>query len=278
MTATDVMAQPALNTGSGELLPRIASAAVLAPLALAVTYAGKPVFEGALAVVAGVLAWEWTAMCGSGRPSLVRALLMLTSVAAVLAVMVGVPMYVPVIAAAGAAGAAIVEGGDRRAWMAAGAVYIAFPLAACEWLRLSGAFGREIVIWLLIVVWASDTVAYLFGRTLGGPKLAPAISPKKTWAGLVGALVGATLAGALVAYALGSRDPLAMAGVAAVFGLAGQGGDLIESAVKRRFGVKDASRLIPGHGGLFDRMDALMAVFVVAALARLAGWQGGGSW
>jgi phosphatidate cytidylyltransferase len=250
---------------------------VLAPLALAVTYVGTPAFEGALAVVAGVLVWEWTTVCGSVRPSLVRAFMTLSAVAAVLAVMAGLPAYAPVIIAAGAAGAGLAEGGGRRGWMAAGAVYIALPLAACEWLR-SGAFGREIVIWLLIVVWTADTVAYLFGRTFGGPKLAPAISPKKTWAGLVGALVGATLAGALVAHALGSRDPLGMAGMAAMLGLIGQGGDLMESAVKRRFGVKDASRIIPGHGGLFDRMDALMAVFVFAALARLVGWQGGNPW
>lgn len=278
MAATGVMAQPALNTGSGDFLPRIASAAVLAPLALAVAYAGTPVFEIALAIVAGVLAWEWTTMCGSRRPALARALFVLATVAAVFAVRAGIPGYAAAAIAAGAAGAFVVEGGDRRAWMAAGAVYIALPLAAFEWLRVSSASGREIVVWLLILVWTADTVAYLFGRTFGGPKLAPSVSPKKTWAGLAGALVGATLAGTLVAHGLGSRDALGMAGMAAIFGLAGQGGDLMESAVKRRFGVKDASRLIPGHGGLFDRVDALMAVIVVASLARLAGWQGGEPW
>lgn len=278
MAAIGVMAQPALNTGSGELLPRIASAAVLAPLALAATYAGSPVFEGALVVVAGVLAWEWTIMCQSRRPVPVRALLTLAVVGAILAVMAGSPLYAAVVIAIGAAAARMVEGGEHRAWMAAGAVYIGLPLAACEWLRVSGAHGREFVTWLLIVVWAADTVAYLFGRTFGGPKLAPAISPKKTWAGLAGAAVGAALAGALVAVALGARDALGMAGMAAIFGLAGQGGDLLESAIKRRFGVKDASRLIPGHGGLFDRLDAFMAVIVFATLARLAGWQGGDPW
>ncbi|MSP81159.1 MAG: phosphatidate cytidylyltransferase [Rhodospirillales bacterium] len=278
MAAIDVMAQPALSTGSGELLPRVASAAVLAPLALAAAYVGTPVFEGALAAVAGVLAWEWTAMCQSRRPVPVRALLTLAAVGAILAVMAGAPLYATVVIAVGAAAASVVEGGERRAWMAAGAVYIGLPLAACEWLRVSSGHGREIVIWLLIVVWAADTVAYLFGRTFGGPKLAPAISPKKTWAGLAGAAVGAALAGAIVAVALGARDALGLAGMAAIFGLAGQGGDLLESAVKRRFGVKDASQLIPGHGGLFDRLDAFMAVVVFAALARLAGWQGGESW
>lgn len=278
MAATDVMAQQALNMGGGDVLPRIASAAVLAPLALAVAYAGTPLFEGALAVIAGVLAWEWTSMCGSRRPALIRALFTLTAVAAVFAAMVGAPFYAAAFIAAGAASSAVAEGGEHPLWMSAGAVYIALPLAACEWLRVSGAFGREIVIWLLIVVWAADTVAYIFGRTIGGPKLAPSISPKKTWAGFAGAGVGAALAGAGSAYALGLGDQLGMTGMAAILGLAGQGGDLMESAVKRHFGVKDASQLIPGHGGLFDRMDALMAVFVIAACARLAGWQGGEPW
>ncbi len=278
MAATGVMAQQALNMGGGDVFPRIASAAVLAPLALAVAYVGTPLFEGALAVIAGILAWEWTSMCGSRRPVLIRVLLILTAVAAIFAAMIGALFYAAASIAVGAVTSAIAEDGDRRAWMATGAVYIALPLAACEWLRVSSASGREIVIWLLIVVWAADTVAYIFGRTFGGPKLAPSISPKKTWAGLAGAGFGAALAGGGLAYTLGLGDPLGMVGMAAILGLVGQGGDLMESSVKRHFGVKDASKLIPGHGGLFDRMDALMAVIVIAACARLAGWQGGEPW
>jgi phosphatidate cytidylyltransferase len=170
-----------------------------------------------------------------------------------------------------------IEGTGRRAWMAAGSVYIALPLAACEWLR-DAPHGREMVLWLLIVVWASDTVAYLFGRTLGGPKLVPAISPKKTWSGLGGAVIGAALAGGALAHAFGWSDPLGMISMAAIFGLAGQGGDLMESSIKRRFGVKDTSRLIPGHGGLFDRLDAFLAVVVLAALFHFLGWSGEAAW
>ncbi len=277
MAATGVMALSALDPVRGDFLPRIASAAVLAPLALAAAYAGSPVFEAALGLVAGVLAWEWTALCGSRRPTATRALLAATAIAAVLAVMAGMPMFAGLIILAGALAAGAIESGEHRAWVSLGAVYIALPLAALEWLR-GDPMGREIVVWLLIVVWASDTVAYLFGRALGGPRLAPAISPKKTWSGLAGAVIGAGAAGGLVAHALGLGGPLGMTGMAALFGLAGQGGDLLESAVKRRFGVKDTSRLIPGHGGLFDRVDALLAVVVLAALFHFLGWTGEATW
>jgi phosphatidate cytidylyltransferase len=276
------MALSALKTVRGDFLLRVASAVVLAPLALAVAYVGSPAYEAALMLIAGVLAWEWTILCNSRRPAVTRALLATTAFAAVLAVMAEAPMLAGAVIAAGALAAGAAEGdangaGGRRAWIAVGAVYIALPLAACEWLRVA-PHGREIVIWLLTVVWASDTVAYLFGRAFGGPKLAPAISPKKTWSGLGGAVIGAAMAGVLVAQALGSNDQLGMGATAAVFGLAGQAGDLLESSVKRHFGVKDTSRLIPGHGGLFDRLDALLAVVVLAALFHFLGWSGGAIW
>jgi len=276
------MALPALNSGSGDLWPRLASAAVLAPLALAVAYVGPPVFEAALIAVAGVLAWEWTALCGSHRASLMRVLLTLVAAAAVLLVAAD-EMWPAVIAiGAGALVAAALEGDDaegkgKRPWMALGVVYIAVPVAALEWLRLA-PHGRELVVWLLIVVWASDTIAYVFGRTFGGAKLAPSISPKKTWSGLAGAVIGAAAGGGFCALAFGADDAAGFALMAALFGLVGQGGDLMESAIKRRFGVKDTSRIIPGHGGLFDRLDAFMAVVVLAAAARAAGWTGGTTW
>lgn len=282
MAATGVMALSALDTVRGDFLSRVASAAVLAPLALMFAYLGSPVFEAALGLIACVLAWEWTSLCGSRRLKVMRVLLALTAIAAVLGVKAGMPVLAGAIIAAGTIAAGAVEGSingmdRRRAWMAAGVVYIALPLAAFEWLRLT-PHGREIVIWMLIVVWASDTVAYLFGRAFGGPKLAPEISPKKTWSGLCGAMIGAALAGAVVARVLGAGDPVGLTAMAAIFGLTGQGGDLLESTVKRRFGVKDTSRLIPGHGGLFDRLDALLAVVVLAALLRFLGWSGEAIW
>ena len=272
------MAPPVSNAASGEVFPRIASAAILAPIALAVAYVGAPVFELALAGIAGVLGWEWTKLCGSRRPSLLATLLALTAAASALAVAVGMTNIAAFIIVIGAVAAFLIEGGDRRIWMMGGAVYIALPLAALEWIRISSPSGRDTVLWLLLVVWASDTFAYILGRAVGGPKLAPAISPKKTWAGLVGAVAGAVGVGALVAFGLGARDVVAVAVLAAILGVLGQGGDLLESSVKRRFQVKDASRLIPGHGGLLDRMDALLAAVVGVAIARMAGWQGAGAW
>ncbi len=272
------MAPPASNAASGDVFPRIASAAVLAPAALAIAYVGAPLFEIALAAVAGVLAWEWTRLCGSRRPSLLAVLLAAIAAASALVVAVGMAPYAAVIIVLGAAAAFLAEGGDRRAWMMVGVVYIALPLAALEWIRVTAPLGRDIVLWLLLVVWASDTSAYIVGRAVGGPKLAPAISPKKTWAGLGGALAGAAGTGAVVAFGLGSLDVAAAAMLAAALGVLGQGGDLLESSVKRRFQVKDASRLIPGHGGLLDRVDALLAAVVGVAAARLAGWQGATAW
>lgn len=277
MAATGVMALPVLEAAKGDFFPRVASAVVLAPLALAAAYLGSPIFEIALIAVAVALAWEWTRLCGSRWPRTMRVLLAFNAIVAVLAVTVGASLLIPMIIFVGAIIVGAIEGHGRRTWMAVGSVYIALPLAACEWLR-DAPHGREMILWLLIVVWASDTVAYLFGRALGGPKLAPAISPKKTWSGLGGAVIGAGAAGGLVAHAQGAGDATGLAAMAALFGLAGQGGDLLESSIKRRFGVKDTSQIIPGHGGLFDRLDAFLAVVVLAAFFRLVGLLGGETW
>jgi phosphatidate cytidylyltransferase len=122
------------------------------------------------------------------------------------------------------------------------------------------------VLWLFAVVWAEDTGAYFAGRLIGGPKLAPRISPNKTWAGAVGGTVAAIIAGSAVVILAGIEWKAMHALVAFVVSVAAQIGDLIESAIKRRFGVKDASALIPGHGGMMDRVDG----FLIAAAAGLA--------
>lgn len=148
-------------------------------------------------------------------------------------------------------------------------------LVALLWLRHQPAFGRETVLWVLVCIWATDIGAYFVGRTAGGAKLAPRISPGKTWSGLIGGMAWAAVASAATGYAfgLGETVPLAIAG--AVLAVVGQGGDLLESAAKRRAGVKDSGHLIPGHGGLLDRIDGLMAVLVAVAIARLIA---GSSW
>jgi phosphatidate cytidylyltransferase len=154
-------------------------------------------------------------------------------------------------------------------------VYTLASLLALLWLRHQPDFGRETVIWIVACVWATDVGAYFVGRLVGGAKLAPAISPGKTWAGLVGGMGFSAIASALcgLAFGVGNTVPLALVGV----GIAAisQAGDLAESAAKRQAGVKDSGRLIPGHGGVLDRVDGLMAALVGIALVRLIA---GGGW
>lgn len=148
-------------------------------------------------------------------------------------------------------------------------------LVALLWLRHQPASGRETILWVLACIWATDIGAYFVGRTAGGAKLAPSISPGKTWSGLIGGMAWAAVASAGVGYAFGLGETVHLALAGAALAIVGQAGDLLESAAKRRAGVKDSGRLIPGHGGLLDRIDGLMAVLVAVAIARLVA---GGAW
>jgi phosphatidate cytidylyltransferase len=137
------------------------------------------------------------------------------------------------------------------------------------WLRSDEAYGAIALVYLFAVAWTTDTASYVAGTLVGGPKLAPRISPRKTWSGfIIGALVPA-LMGYAFALVLGGTGPFRLAAVSVVLALACQAGDLFESAVKRRFGAKDMSQLIPGHGGLLDRIDGLLAAAVLASLIAL---------
>lgn len=151
-----------------------------------------------------------------------------------------------------------------------GLPYLGLAAIALPWLRADPAVGLRNTLFVLSVVWASDIGAYLVGRLVGGPKLAPAISPGKTWSGAAGGLISAVLACILVATSVSPEIAAYHAiGPAILLGVISQAGDLLESALKRHFGVKDSGRIIPGHGGLLDRLDALLAVAPVAALLAL---------
>jgi phosphatidate cytidylyltransferase len=154
----------------------------------------------------------------------------------------------------------------KSVWAYLGVPYVALPAFALVMLRDDPAWGTVAIIWVLVVVWSADTFAYFAGRIIGGPKLAPRISPKKTWAGLGGAIAGSAVAsGVIAAYAApASFWPLVI--LAGLLAIVEQAGDLFESSLKRRFGVKDSGRLIPGHGGVIDRVDGLVAVAMCAAL------------
>jgi phosphatidate cytidylyltransferase len=164
---------------------------------------------------------------------------------------------------------------QRAAWLAAGFAYLAPAAIALVRLRHVHLVGRWDMLFLVLVIWASDIGAYLIGRLVGGPKLAPAISPGKTWSGAVGGLIAAGLVGSGVALWAGGRLPLPHGvAIAVVLGAASQIGDLLESWFKRHFGVKDSGRSIPGHGGLLDRLDGMLTAAPAAALMAVA--TGGG--
>jgi phosphatidate cytidylyltransferase len=162
-------------------------------------------------------------------------------------------------------------GGLRRpGWLALGFAYVLLAVLAAFWIRHDAQAGRLTFLWVLAVVWATDIFAFFAGRQFGGRKLAPAISPSKTWSGLAGGMTAAALASAIFT-AWSPAGWLALALWGALFAMVAQIGDLAESAMKRRFGLKDSGHLIPGHGGILDRVDGLLAVLLGLATVRLAG-------
>jgi phosphatidate cytidylyltransferase len=154
-------------------------------------------------------------------------------------------------------------------------LYSIAAVLALLWLRHQPAFGRETILWILACVWATDIGAYFIGSYAGGARLAPSISPSKTWSGLVGGASASAIVSALCGLAVGTGGTLTLALTGVGIALVAQAGDLLESAQKRRAGVKDSGRLIPGHGGILDRIDGLIAALVFIALIRLAI---GGEW
>ncbi|TBW38484.1 phosphatidate cytidylyltransferase [Siculibacillus lacustris] len=273
---------PPAPAGSRELRLRVISAAVIAPIALGLTWIGGYGFLALVVHCAVVMASEWaTIVVGRSTAPLRLALLALVG-AGVAAVGIGTRVATApglvtggVIAVLGIAAALAQrearEARDARAdpvavkWAPWGAFYAGIPCVALISLR-DAPIGLWLVLFLFAVVWSTDIAAYFTGRAIGGPKLWPAVSPKKTWSGAIGGLLAAGVAGAVVAHLAGAPRLAPVIGVGAVLSVAAQAGDFFESALKRRFGVKDSGRLIPGHGGLLDRVDGLVAAAVVALL------------
>lgn len=270
-----------------DLGKRALSAALLGPIALTAIWLGAEWFMLMVAIGTAVLAWEWVRLCGARLSAFPGSAVPLALLAAGLASATGAWRAALGLLGAGAALAWAIARrprllpGERRpaGWLAAGVVYIGLAGVGLIWLRDAGEAGRANVLFVVLVVWASDIGAYLVGRMIGGARLAPRISPNKTWSGGAGGLAAAIAAGTGVAAALTPGTALvAASAVAAAVGVAAQAGDLLESFIKRRFAVKDASRLIPGHGGLLDRADGLIAAVPVAALLSLAIGEGGVLW
>lgn len=257
------------NAGLNSLQKRILSAVVLAIPVIVCVAIGSPLIEGLVLAVALVLVWEWCRLCSATLSYRIFASLAAVVTAAILAVAFDHAFAALVVLVAGGIAIHLLTGG--QVWLSVGALYIGLPCVAVVWLRSDSGFGRETLFWLLALVWASDVGAYMFGRLIGGRKLAPTWSPNKTWAGFVGAVVCAAIAGAATALMIKGPSFWPLVGLSALLGGVTQGGDLFESWVKRRFGVKDASALIPGHGGLLDRVDGLLAASALTALLGIVG-------
>lgn len=214
----------------GNLAVRSLSALILAPMVIIAEWQGGVYFDGLMLLLLGLAFHEWFSICRNQD--------------------------------------VVTKPFARFAMLITGGVYIGAACMALAWMRAIHPDGAMLVLMVLLAVWASDTGAYFAGTLIGGPKLAPRISPKKTWAGVIGGLVAAALVGATMAHFGEAHDnALAIASLAGVIGLLTVVGDLLESWVKRRVDIKDSGSLIPGHGGVLDRVDGLLAaaigVFVI---------------
>jgi phosphatidate cytidylyltransferase len=268
------LAQPEAKRRWNDLGKRVASAVVMLPLALGCLWFGGLPFAALVVLVGLGLAVEWVQLCRDEIAS-IPAVFVPTGVvgATVLAALglYGLAMAVAVVAAL----AILLVPSNDKIRLAAGLPYFVPASLALLWLRSDQVVGFTNLLVLLVIIWSNDIGAYLVGRLVGGPRLAPAISPGKTWSGAVGGLLcGVAVGLGIAAITHGSVAPLRLFALSVVLGIVSQVGDLFESMLKRHFGVKDSGRLIPGHGGLLDRLDGLLAVAPIAAMLVLATGRG----
>ncbi len=263
-------AEPAqASAATHNLMLRVASAVVLGPLALVVAWLGDWPFALFWGVAAIAVLWEWTTLVVGHRYRL-----MLSSCASAIAVAAlvawrGREVTAILLVGLGALAATIFAPRERRFWITAGIGYAGTLLLAPVLLRADTQYGFAAIVLLFAVVWSTDVVAYFAGRAIGGPKLAPSISPKKTWSGAIGGTLGAVAVAVGVASLFGSLDRGTIALIALLLSMVAQLGDLLESWVKRQFGAKDASHIIPGHGGVMDRLDGFWAAALAGCLVGL---------
>ena len=266
---------------SGNLALRVLSALVMAPVAIAAVWMGSWVFALFWLGAALLVLWEWIHLVAGPRHTL-----MFSASASALAVAALVefrerPITAMLLIVLGAIASLIFAQRRDRLWVTAGIGYAGALLLAPMFLRADPDYGLFALLLLFAVVWTTDVMAYFAGRAFGGPKLCPAVSPKKTWSGAIGGTICATVLAVLLPRILGAVAPAEFAasvkfvhpGVLAIIGVMlsvlAQLGDLLESWIKRRFGAKDASHLIPGHGGVMDRLDGFWAAAVAAGLVGL---------
>ena len=250
--------------GSRNLFMRVIAALVLAPLAIAIAYAGGWLWATLVTLTAIGLYVEWLTIVGAAGAARVIATGVVALAVSGLCLATGPIEAAIVVLAVGLFAVAMISP-DRRNWTATGFLYAGVAEIASVLVRLDSSKGFVALMFVMLIVWVTDIGGYFAGRGIGGPKLWPRVSPKKTWAGAIGGFVASlVVAAGFVLFGLGKVGPLLLLG--AVLSVASQLGDLFESAVKRRFGVKDSSHIIPGHGGLMDRLDGFVAAVVMAAI------------
>jgi phosphatidate cytidylyltransferase len=250
-----------------DFVPRLASGLAMGVVVAVCTFSGAIPFAVLVVAVTVLLSWEWGRLVHGREADLVIAVhIAAAGVAAVLAAFdkVGLGLLVLPI---GAILATLLSLGPNSLFSALGVFYAGLPAVALIWLRSDADLGLLAVAFLICIVIASDTGGFLAGRLLGGPKLWPRVSPNKTWSGFIGALLASSVVGALFWLAVPDSSVVRLAVAGAMLSLVAQAGDLAESAIKRRFGAKDTSALIPGHGGVMDRVDGLLAAATAVGLA-----------
>ncbi len=260
---------------TSSLKARIFSALVLIPVAAGAAWAGGVAFASLCALAGILIGWEWSRLFFDnqdkrnylslwiGTGAIFVAMLSYLAPLFLLPVF-GILFFVPLVPL-------FVK--ESRILPAFGGIYAAFPVAALVLFRNDPQHGLWAIIWIFGIVWATDIAAYFTGKSIGGPKLSPRWSPNKTWSGLLGGVGAAALTGAFVAFALGNTSVPILAALSGGLAIVAQIGDIFESSLKRRAGVKDSSQIIPGHGGVMDRLDGLIAA---SSLALAIGIMRGG--
>lgn len=267
---------PASNSGkagtslsASNLALRILSAVILAPLAFLAAYLGGVPFAIFWTVAALAVLWEWITMVAGPSYRLMYSACGGAIAVAGFVAWLGRPIAALLMLGLGALAAAIFAPRERRLWVTAGIGYAGALLLAAMFLRADDVLGFAVIVILFAIVWTTDILGFFAGRAFGGPKLWPAISPKKTWSGAIAGALGATIVAIAVSGLFGSFNKLAIVIVALLLSVLAQLGDLFESWVKRQFGAKDSSNLIPGHGGVMDRLDGFWAAAFAGCLIGL---------
>ena len=271
-----VDADPVSNSGgagkplsTSNLVLRVLSAVVLAPLALFTAYLGGWPFALFWGAAALAILWEWITLVAGPAYRLMFSSCGAALVIAGFVAWLGRPVAALLMVGLGALAAAVFAPPERRLWLSIGVGYGGAMLLAPMFLRADSTYGFVVIVLLFAIVWTTDILGYFAGRAFGGPKLLPAVSPKKTWSGAIVGAAGAMIIALLVVGLFGSFNSLAIIIIALVLSVLAQFGDLFESWVKRQFGAKDSSRLIPGHGGVMDRLDGFWAAAFAACLIGL---------